>query len=187
MFTLNLTVFPGCGCRHFVVWKPKTDVSEVLIGQLVCGSQSERSVHPASAFRINFRFWSDEESNKFCGFLVNLERFYAIYCANTTWITIYYLSWLFLCETNVWQGPGQRKIELNYYWKCKFEIGSCKTSNGGLATRLRLWRNIHHISNWSHRQWYATHHRHLDSYSGRHFQLFLFFQNNRALGKMCWS
>ena len=74
-FTL---VFPDCGCRHFAVRKPKTDVSEVLIGQLVCGSQSERSVHPASAFRVNFRFGSDEESNKFHRFLVDLERFYAI-------------------------------------------------------------------------------------------------------------
>ena len=126
MFTLDLIVFPGCGCRHFVVRKPKTDVSEVLIGQLVCGSQSERSVHPASAFRLNFRFCSDEEFNKFCGFLVDLEQFYAIYCTNTTWITIYYLSWLFLCETNVWQGPGQRKIEFYYYRKCKFEIEVAK-------------------------------------------------------------
>ena len=77
-FTLDLTVFPDCVCRHFAVRKPKTDVSEVLIGQLVCGSQSERSVHPASAFRVNFRFGSDEESNKFHRFLVDLERFYAI-------------------------------------------------------------------------------------------------------------
>ena len=91
MFTLDLTVFPGCRCRHFAVRKPKTDVSEVLIGQLVYGSQSERFVHPASAFHVNFRFWSDEESDKFCGFLVDLERFYAIYCTNTTQIIIYYL------------------------------------------------------------------------------------------------
>ena len=147
-------------------------------------SQSERSVHPASAFRlmswlpvlVRWRIW------QVCGF--NIQRLLGWFGAKICNI-LYKHDWnyniLFVLDYSYVKLMRDKmknwvllisevQIDNKQRW-----LGHQRSPDLGFDTSFVYTRLIFHVVNWSHRQGCVIHHRHLNiysvSHSGRHFHL----------------